>query len=47
VVKTRANLRPWRLAAAFGAYAVLEVPAGTLARVNLTRGDMLTVVPGS
>ena len=46
VVKTCATLRPWRLAAARGAYAVVELPAGTLARCDTVAGDTLAIVPG-
>ena len=44
VVKTYATLRPWRIAAAFGAYAVVELPAGTLARCDTIVGDTLMIV---
>ena len=45
IVKIRRALVPWRLAAAFRAYAVVEMPAGALARSNTSRGDRLEVVP--
>ena len=45
VVKTCASVRPWRIAAAFGAYAVVELPEGTLARCDTVAGDTLTIVP--
>ena len=45
VVKTYDTLRPWRLAAAFGAFAVVELPAGTLARCDTVAGDTLAIVP--
>jgi uncharacterized membrane protein (UPF0127 family) len=45
VVKIRASVRPWRVAAAFRAYAVIELPAGTLARCDTIPGDMLAIVP--
>ena len=45
VVKTYAMLRPWRVAAAFGAHAVVELPAGTLARCDTVAGDTLAIVP--
>jgi uncharacterized membrane protein (UPF0127 family) len=44
VVKTQASVRPWRIAAAFRAYAVVELPAGTLARCDTVAGDMLAIV---
>ena len=45
IVKTRSTLDPWRLAAAWQAYAVIELPAGTLERSATARGDHLLVVP--
>ena len=45
VVKTYDTVRPWRVAAAFGAYAVVELPAGTLARCDTVAGDTLAIVP--
>ena len=44
VVKTRASVKPWRLAAALRGYAVVEMPAGTLAECDTVRGDTLTLV---
>lgn len=43
IVKTYAALRPWRLAAALRAYAVIELSAGALARSETTVGDILTI----
>ena len=43
VVKTYAALAPWRIAAALGAFAVIELPAGTLARTDTVRGDLLSI----
>ena len=37
------NLRPWRISASFGAYAVLETAAGVIKRSGTTRGDRLVV----
>ena len=45
IVKTHASLRPWRVAAAFSAYAVVELPAGTLARNDTASGDILSIEP--
>lgn len=45
VVKTRASVKPWRVAAALRAYAVIELPAGTLARCDTVPGDTLAIVP--
>jgi len=44
VVKVCRNLRPWRMAAALWAYAVIELPAGTLRADDASVGDVLTVV---
>jgi len=45
IVKTRTNVRPWRMAAALSAFAVVELPAGTLDRLDTRAGDYLLVVP--
>lgn len=45
VVKVCRSVRPWRIAAAFGAYGVIELPAGTLAAAETVAGDPLAVVP--
>ncbi|MHB8572680.1 MAG: DUF192 domain-containing protein [Candidatus Dormibacteria bacterium] len=38
------NLRPWRVSPiVLGARAVVEVPAGTIARTGITAGEMLTL----
>jgi len=47
VVSVRSALRAWRIAIAPGAYAVVEMPAGTLARSETIPGDVLTVLTGS
>ena len=44
VLKTYADLPPWRIAVAFGAHAVVELPAGTLARCDTTAGDTLAIL---
>jgi uncharacterized membrane protein (UPF0127 family) len=44
VVKTYGALGPWRIAAAFRAYAVVELPAGTLSRTDTMVGDHLAIV---
>jgi len=46
VVKVCHEVRPWRIAAAFRAYGVIELPAGTLAACDTAMGDVLAVVPG-
>jgi len=43
VVKICAAVRPWRLAAALRAHAVIELPAGTLARNETIAGDILSI----
>lgn len=45
VVKVCGDVRPWRIAAALGAYGVIELPAGTLAAAETVAGDVLAVVP--
>ena len=47
VVKTYEVVRPWRIAASFGAYAVVELPEGTLSRCDTLAGDTLVIVPES
>jgi uncharacterized membrane protein (UPF0127 family) len=44
VLKVRQVLRPWRLSAALGAHAVIEMPAGTLAHSDTRPGDLLQIV---
>ena len=44
VVKTRVAIGPWRMALARGAYAVVELAAGTLANTPLKTGDRLELV---
>jgi len=44
VVKVRRNIPPWRAAAALWAYAVIELPAGTLAADDVRVGDVLSMV---
>lgn len=45
VVKTCQSVRPWRLAGALRAYAVVELAAGSLARHDTVSGDTLTITP--
>ncbi len=45
VVKACEAVRPWRIAIGFGAYAVVELPAGTLRRSETMAGDTLAIVP--
>lgn len=44
VVKVRRSIPPWRVAAALWAYAVIELPAGTLSVDDARVGDVLTMV---
>ena len=44
VLKTYGALPPWRIAAAFGAHAVIELPPGTLARCDTVAGDTLAIL---
>lgn len=41
VVSVRHELRPWQVAAARGAYASLELPAGAAASAGIAEGDVL------
>lgn len=41
IIKTIANLKPWRMAAAHSAGMVLELPAGTLNQLQLAAGQKL------
>jgi uncharacterized membrane protein (UPF0127 family) len=45
VVAVRHALRPWRLAISPRAYLVIELPAGTVARTDTRRGDVLAIEP--
>jgi hypothetical protein len=44
VVKLVERLRPWRVAAARGSHAALELAAGEVARRAIAAGDVLDVV---
>lgn len=44
VAKIRERVMPWRIAMAQLAYAVIELPAGTVARVQLKVGDVVGVM---
>jgi uncharacterized membrane protein (UPF0127 family) len=41
VLKASPELPPWRMRVAFGAFAVIELPAGTIARSHTKVGDGL------
>ena len=43
VVKTKAAVKPWRIAASWRGYAVVELPAGTLERCGTLTGDTLSI----
>lgn len=45
VVRTVSRLAPWRIAVAWGARSVVELPAGSLERSSVTPGDHLYLVP--
>jgi uncharacterized membrane protein (UPF0127 family) len=45
ILRTAANLRPWRIAIALRAYAVIELPAGTLEAADTRAGDVLRIDP--
>lgn len=45
VVKTRSDVPPWRLAFGWGAYAVVELPAGTIEAAGVKRNDRLELAP--
>ena len=44
VVKIRERVMPWRVAIAHLAYAVIELPAGTVAHAQLKVGDVVAVM---
>ena len=43
VLKASTELVPWRIALSLRAFAVIELPAGTLARFGMTAGATLDV----
>ena len=43
VVGVRHSMKPWRIAVALGAHAVVELPAGTLADSDTVKGDALVI----
>ena len=45
IVKCQQTVKPSRVAASLGAYAVVELPAGALARHDTRAGDVLRIVP--
>lgn len=47
VMKVCTGVRPWRIAIAPGAFAAIEMPAGTLAASETVAGDDVVVVPVS
>jgi uncharacterized protein len=47
VLSMRHSLGAWRVALSFRAFAVIELPAGTIARTGVVRGSVLEVVPAT
>lgn len=43
IVKLRRNVRPWRIALAVGAFAVIELAAGSIDRTGVREGDIIHV----
>ncbi len=43
ILKVQKGLRPWRIAAAWGGHAVVEMADGALARAGASVGDVLAV----
>ena len=43
VLKLRSGMPPWRIAGAWRAFAVIELPAGALARADTRPGDVLRI----
>jgi uncharacterized protein len=43
VLKVRHRVPPWRIAGAWGAFAVVELAAGSAQRAGLERGDLLQI----
>jgi uncharacterized membrane protein (UPF0127 family) len=46
VVKTRADVRPWRLSGSLRAHSVLELPSGTIRQTETMPGDVLVLERG-
>jgi uncharacterized membrane protein (UPF0127 family) len=46
VLKTYSNLPAWRIALALRAFAVIELPAGTIERADIRRGDHMLLAIG-
>lgn len=44
VVKTCAAVPAWRMKIGWGAYAAVELPAGTMAQIGVTAGDRLELL---
>ena len=45
IVKVSHSIRPWRIAIAPRAFAVVELPSGTLGRCDTVMGDVLAILP--
>ena len=46
VLKLRRDVRPWRIAAAWRAFAVVELPVGALESAGVQPGDLLRIDAG-
>jgi uncharacterized protein len=44
VLKTYSTLVPWRIAFSVGAFAVIELPAGTMSQSDANPGDILRLI---
>ena len=45
VLKIATHLKPWRIAASWRGYAVVEMAAGSFERVGAAEGDVLSIEP--
>jgi uncharacterized protein len=43
VIKTKENVRPWRLSACLRAHSVLELPVGSIRKSHTIPGDVLNL----
>ena len=47
LVKAHHAVRPWRVALGLGAFAAIELPAGTAAFAEVRPGDLIVLTPGA
>ena len=47
LVKAHHAVRPWRVALGLGAFAAIELPAGTAALAGVRPGDLIVLTPGA